>query len=124
MKRISAQLERRKMTLVSKFLDLKKDLQSGTIDIAAFNEGIRKAVAAHKASLSDADKAAIFDKLIDYETGILTEQDELWSDHHGSSGEVIIYRDSDNTHYTYEHLVMALFGKSFFNFHNDLYEGG
>jgi hypothetical protein len=110
------------MTLLSKMLALKEKLQSGAIDIDAYNTGIKDAVEEHKAFLTDKEKAAVFDALIDFETSILTEQEELWNG--GGTGErKMIYSDSDNIHYSWENVQTTLFGQDFFDFYNDLYEG-
>jgi hypothetical protein len=112
------------MVLLDELTKLRDRLQARDITVSEFNEGFKALVNEHKATMSATDKAAVFDKLIDSATDMLTEQEEPYDMSHYGLTQVKLYQDSDNIHYSWEYYMKYVFGNEFFDFYNQLYEGG
>lgn len=103
------------MDIVPDLLKAKADFKL-TGDVAAFNDAVT-AAAAPLATISDAEKAKLYDKMLEMTLESLTGNTEAYN-------PGILYLDSDDTHYLYEETVKIIYGPDYFDFENGLFEGG
>lgn len=103
------------MDIVPALLKAKADFKA-TEDVNAFNAAV-SAAAAPLATIPDSEKAKLYDKMLEMTLDNLTRNEEVFD-------PGILYENSDNAHYLYEEMVKRIYGPDFFDFVNDLFEGG
>ncbi|RYF04871.1 MAG: hypothetical protein EOO77_29055 [Oxalobacteraceae bacterium] len=104
------------MDFTKDLLAAKADFKAGLIDVPTFTDRIavvRDAILA----APEVEKATAFDTIVTAFFEPLIEPEEEYQ-------PGILYLDSDSMHYTHEALAKAICGKRYYEFENDLYEGG
>lgn len=102
---------------------IRDDYANGVIDEAKFMTEVNTTLKNLHNSMTDAEKIAGFDKILNQVIGSFTITD-MYEGHLPTDDE-LVYVDGDDVHYMYETAVESTLGKKFFRlFYNRVYISG